>query len=350
MSRATKRPNGDPARLLPLLSVPIDAAAPATSRWEADRLGVDLENEWKALCPQNALFLPAAREICRRHGLPAGDLERLPGGSTPVFAVGPSRVLKLYCPYYRTDFAAELAALHAVHGAVTVPTPEVVAHGSLEGWPYLVMSRLEGRPLSALMPELSDLDRQRLMEDMGRALASLHAVRSGEFPEALEVDWPAFLEERERLAAVQQERRGLGPPWLGQIVPFLAFPGDASPRTAAVVLHTEPTDSAWLLRPESGRLALSGLIDFADSMAGDREYDFPAVGIFVARGDRALFRRFLLSYGYAPGDLDESLRRRLMRLTLLHRYCHLPWFLSYSGVKPREATLDSLADAWFGCG
>ena len=96
-------------------------------------------------------------------------------------------------------------------------------------------------------------------------------------------------------------------------------------------------------------LACIGLLDFAEAMIGDREYDFAAVGIFITRGRPDLFRRFLKSYGYRPDCLDEALRTRLMLLTLLHRYCHLPWFMSLNPPGLRRQTLECLSEFWFSC-
>jgi hygromycin-B 7''-O-kinase len=340
----------DRTSLLPILSTSVDLQRPANARWDPALVSDKLDREWDALASETCRFLPAAREICRRHGLPDGGLERFSEGSTPVFAIGDGLVLKIFCPYYHTDYLAELAFLKTVHRSLPVPIPELAAHGDIDGWPYLVMSRLEGRILSDVWTDLSVDDRGSVVEQIGRALACLHAIPVTEGMAPLRVDWRAFLEERSRAAVEQQRRKGVGREWLEQIESFLSENAALLERSSpGVPLHTEPTDSAWLVRPNGDRWILCGLLDFADSMTGDPEYDFPAVGIFITKGDRALFGRFLAAYDHDRKNLDDSLITRLMMLTLLHRYCHLPWFISLSGFESPTPSLRSLAAFWYGC-
>jgi hygromycin-B 7''-O-kinase len=113
------------------------------------------------------------------------------------------------------------------------------------------------------------------------------------------------------------------------------------------VLHTEPTGGALLASRSTGKWHLSGILDFADAMTGPAEYDFVAVPSFVTRGDPGLFRRFLTSYGYGSEQLHPGLQARLMQMTLVHRFCHLRWYLSMSPVAETSPTLEQLARTWF---
>jgi hypothetical protein len=47
-----------------------------------------------------------------------------------------------------------------------------------------------------------------------------------------------------------------------------------------------------------GRWRLSGLVDFEPAMRGEREYEFVAVGVFVAEGDARFLTQTLTAYGY----------------------------------------------------
>jgi hygromycin-B 7''-O-kinase len=89
-----------------------------------------------------------------------------------------------------------------------------------------------------------------------------------------------------------------------------------------------------------------GLIDFEPAMHGDREYEWAAVGAFVAEGDGAFLARMLTAYGYPRDQLDRILRRRLMAWALLHRYANLAWWMRRL-PDPARPTLDALADRWF---
>ena len=85
-----------------------------------------------------------------------------------------------------------------------------------------------------------------------------------------------------------------------------------------MLLHTEVMAQHLLVTMDARGRRLSGLIDFEPAMRGEREYEFAAVGVFVAQGDA----RFL------------------------HRYSHLAGWLRRL-PEPAEPTLNGLADRWF---
>lgn len=98
-----------------------------------------------------------------------------------------------------------------------------------------------------------------------------------------------------------------------------------------------------------GAWHLSGLIDFEPAMRGEREYEFAAVGIFVAAGDARFLARTLTAYGYHEDQLGPDLRRRLLAWGLLHRYGNLSRWLRRL-PEPATPTLGALADRWFAAG
>ena len=113
-------------------------------------------------------------------------------------------------------------------------------------------------------------------------------------------------------------------------------------RDATVVLHTELGPSHALF--EGARLM--GIIDWAETLVGDGEYDFAAVAFFIARGDGALLGAFLDGYGWR-GVRGVELARRLLRYLLLHRYAPLAWLLEERPVAG-ATTFDDLAAPWMG--
>lgn len=103
------------------------------------------------------------------------------------------------------------------------------------------------------------------------------------------------------------------------------------------LLVTEDFGGAW---------RLSGLIDFEPAMRGEREYEFVAVGVFVAEGDARFLARTLAAYGYHHDQLGPDLRRRLLVWGILHRYSNLRWWMRRL-PEPAQPTLGALADCWF---
>lgn len=333
-------------------------------------------DEYERIRHDTDRFRPGAEAICAARGLGGATIERLVGGSLPVFAVGDALVLKLYPPFEHLERNREAAALHAAEGRLSIPTPGVRGAGEIEGWAYLLMDRLRGRSLAEVWPILGRADRQRLAAQLGEALAALHAIRGPEL-DPLVIDWPAFVEDQRATAVERQRSRGLEERWCEQIPDFLdrflplrGRPGDGrlapggtrghaggpgSPGVdfldrapADTLLHTEIMQEHLLVEPDPGGWRLSGLFDFEPAMVGAREYEFVAVGLFVSGGEAEVFRAVLSAYGPAQAWLVGNLPARLMAWCLLHRYSHLRWFLERVPPPERARRLEDLAEAWWG--
>ena len=294
-----------------------------------------------------ALLRPGVEAICARHrGLLRGETgaSRFSDGSLPVYAVGGGHVLKLYPPCFAGESDTESAALVALAGRLPVETPELVARGELDGWRYLLMTRLPGESLAARWTDLSPADRLGLAATLGECLAVLHELDASEVA-VPRPDWPGFVAEQSAGCVDRQRARGLDEDWVAQIPGFLASV-DLETSSTAALLHTEVMREHLLVASDAaGRPRLSGLFDFEPAMIGAPEYELASVGLFVTCGDAGLLRALLGAYGSPePG---RPLQRRLMAYALLHRYSDLSWYLERIPPEPGAATLDDLAARWW---
>ncbi|HEX8251485.1 MAG TPA: hypothetical protein VF599_25145, partial [Pyrinomonadaceae bacterium] len=83
----------------------------------------------------------------------------------------------------------------------------------------------------------------------------------------------------------------------------------------------------------------------ADSLKGFHEYDFVAVGVLMIQGQGALQREFFRAYGYAENEINETLRRRLMLLTILYECSNLRKYALRLKPEAVDLTLDELERA-----
>ncbi|MER6302081.1 phosphotransferase [Kitasatospora sp. NPDC001539] len=304
---------------------------------------VETDEQGDAVVPDESVLRPGAEALCARLGFGGLPLERFAEGSVPVYAVGDDHVLKLFPATGADDATTEARVLAHLAGALPIPTPEVRAAGEdVNGWRYVLMSRLHGEGLAPAWPRIPRTDRERIARDCGRALAALHALDAAPLADVLGPgDWPAFLARQRAQAIVRQRGRGLSEDWLEQIPDFLA--AAPLPRTGqGSLLHTEFMREHLITDPAGG-WRLTGLIDFEPAMIGDPAYDLVAVGLFTTRADPQLLGHLLTAYGRA---FEPQL---LMAYTLLHVYSDLPWYLRE--LEPSARTLDALAEEWFGvCG
>jgi hygromycin-B 7''-O-kinase len=303
-------------------------------------------DEYASLARDETRLEAGVRHILRRHGLQDRLPERFPSGSLPAYAIGTAHVLKLYPPCYAFEEPIERACLEAVEGRLGIPTPSVAGHGELDGWRYLLMSRLSGNLLSAVWGDLSRVDHERLMDQLGAALARLHALPSPG-PPVPDRDWATFVASQRAGARERQHSRGVEEGWLRQVDPFLGSV-DLPQVERKVLLHTEVMREHLLVEQAPEGWRLSGLFDFEPAMLGAPDYEMASVGIFVTRGDGALFRRLLLAYGLPSAELTPARSRRYLAYALLHVYSDLAWYLRLLPPGPDVTTLGALAQRWFG--
>ena len=330
---------------VPVVSDTVGGPAPPCTRVTEPLPQIPDEAAFAAFLATRPDLTATIRAIAMSHGQRGERIRRYTTGSVLVYDVDGAVVVKLFPPIYRVGAATEATALARVGAALGRMTPELVAVGSRDGWPYVVMTQLPGQDLSAVWADIPTTNRLRLATEMGELLRALHAVPCEDL-EDLRVDWPRFLTEQS--AAVAERQRSLGAPWpwVQQIPAFLSEVDlRATPRGSAL-LHTEIMRVHTKVRANAGRWELCGIFDFEPAMVAPVGYEFASVGLFFAGGDAGVLRELLLAYGYARSELDRGLQRRFAAMMLVHRYCNLKWFLGEMPA-PDEATFDALARRWW---
>jgi hygromycin-B 7''-O-kinase len=257
------------------------------------------------------VFEAAVRAVAERHAL-AGELAREGLGTNVVFAVGADRFVKLFPPLWADEVAVERAGLAHVAGRLSVPTPEIAAEGELEGWSYLVLTRVPGVPLARVWPSLGAAARTRIAARAGELVAEHHALPLPPPDSAVPApEWPEFLREQtsvscERLAARPRTRR-----WAAELPAFVAALRPELEAAPRVFLNADVTEEHLFVAPDD-RGEIVGLVDLADAMVGAPEYDL--VSLIAILAESGHFTAFVSASGLTPTP------QRLLALALLHRY------------------------------
>jgi hygromycin-B 7''-O-kinase len=264
--------------------------------------------EYRALYMNTAAWLPAMEAICARHGLDASKLRREPPGTHIVFRTG-SYILKLFCTLWGDDLIAERAVLQHLQG---LQTPQLVAGGEIEGWPYLIITAIPGRPLEEVWDKLNTTEKRSIVEHLGAFMRALH--EHAPIPE-LEMDWNQFLAERVERWEQHHQAEGVWRDWIRERVSDFR-----EPAFDTVLLSADITDEHVLVVDRGGHWQFSGVIDFGDAMMGHPHYEFVAPLIGLTIGEPFLSRTLVESYGM---ELTPALAGRLTTYCLLHKYGRL---------------------------
>jgi hygromycin-B 7''-O-kinase len=302
-------------------------------------------SEYRTIYHRDELWRPAVDEVRRRHGLLEEPCVRGPDGTHIVYFSGRSHVVKLFCPLFARDIVAETLVAPRVAGRLGVATPAIVADGEVGGWRYLIMTRVPGRPLCEVWSRMSAADRLAATDRVGRTIVRLRRVPV-EGLEPIAVDWKEFLTEQRKTAVARQGACDLGWDPSHEIPPYLdSVPEVFEGRFEPVLVLADITDEHVLVSDEGGALRVVSYVDFGDSIIGHPDYELVAPGLCIARGDADLLRTLLLASGFSESALDEGLGRRLMALTLMHRYVKLEDLTALVPAARRATCLEELARA-----
>lgn len=283
---------------------------------------VDSFEEYESLKLNHDIFEKAAREIITKHHLPNEPLS-LFDGTNIVFSYGDNRVIKIFPPFHQNQFTSDLLVMNHLNQKLSVSTPAIEHHGAINGWPYIIMSRLEGTLLEGLWEKLDHDNKKIIIRELGALIREVHALPTQGL-ETIDCHWPEFISKQMADCVSQHQSTQLSDALLQQIPQYLESAEARLPKIKRPVLLTgEYTPMNFLVEQTSGVWHITGLIDFGDAMLGLPEYDLLGPGAFLIQGDKVLLREFLTSYGYSQEELTSTLSHQLTLLLLLHRYSNL---------------------------
>lgn len=284
----------------------------------------------------------AARAICARHGISYHVVRRCEQGENIIFFVDEKYVIKIFAPS-RRGFEREKSALEFAAGKTSLQIPEIVAAGNIERCDYLVMTQLEWDPAAwQEWRKASKKEQIKLLAGIAAELKGLHSHNAS----SIDFNWNVFLEHQIGTCLERQKRAGANPEWLESLPRYLEenlFLLPKNPRE--VFLHGDIHFGNLRVTKKGGKWQVFGLLDFADSLKGFHEYEFVAPGVLMIQGQGELQREFFRAYGYKENELDETLRRRLMLLTILYECSDLRKYALRLRPEAVNFTLEELEKA-----
>jgi hygromycin-B 7''-O-kinase len=298
--------------------------------------------EFELLKQKTEVLEYLAQKIINKHKLEDASLTLFSEGTNIVFAYGEHQVIKIFPPFHQDQFESELLVLNQLEGKLSIKTPSVAYTGEISGWPYIVMSKIEGTLLETLWETMEHHNKVVIMRELGALIREVHYLPT-EGLEAIDCHWQQFIENQIDHCVVQHQSKGLSELLIQQIPSYLELLKESLPQiTKPVLLTGEYTPMNFLVKQVNGIWHIDGLIDFGDAMLGRAEYDLLGPGAFLIQGDKLLLREFLMAYGYLQHELTEQLSNQLTALMLLHKYSNLNIQVRIQNWKNKVRNLNDL--------
>ena len=303
--------------------------------------GYEELHAWRA---DPSRWLPIAHDIARSHGLACTKPHVFATGTNLVLALDEKLILKVFPPFLRGQFESERSALAQLRGQLRIPIPELAVEGERDGWPYLVITRLSGVLGADAWPSLPEQDKEHVLSEIGETITQVQRVPAGPLAR-IEPRWDVFVRGQIEGCRARHARFGLPQKFLDGLDDFLRGAADLVALDGPpVILTGEYIPENFLLSRTGAGWRLSGLIDFGDVMTGRGEYDLLGPSTFMAGGMPRRVRSLLAGYGYAASDIIPDLKRRLMTLSLLHRFGNPARQIGIEGWQEKAANLEELQD------
>jgi len=148
----------------------------------------------------------AAATICARQGLSYTSLRRSPQGENIIFFGDEDFVIKIFAPF-RENYLRETEALAFAQGKLSIKTPDLMHTGEIDGWSYLVMTRLAGQASREVWARVGPCDRLEIVSRLGLAISELHKY-AAPLQTGLDRDWRGFIERQARMSIDRQRACG----------------------------------------------------------------------------------------------------------------------------------------------
>ncbi|MBN1875557.1 MAG: aminoglycoside phosphotransferase family protein [Anaerolineae bacterium] len=281
--------------------------------------------EWGRVFTNVSQWEAAVREICRREAIPVNDIEAGFPGTNAVFVVDQAYVVKIYAPFCREDFELERELYSLLASIGNFPVPHLMAQGILEDhidWPYIVMNFIPGQPIAEVRAQIPKQNLNKIAGTLGRAVRQLHKIPLDvitSLDTSLE-GWQKFLQQqRDKVVVANQQQHVLPPELIVEIPAFLDACLPELSTSPLVLLNGDLTQDHVLLVQNTNQWRISGLIDFADSLIGPREYEW--IALWFGALDRNFDELQCFMHQYDPAlSLDEAFFQRAMAFTFLHEF------------------------------
>lgn len=284
---------------------------------------IEREN-WGGLFTDVDLWRPAVQQILLESGFAEGKvIEAGYPGSCAVFIVDRANVVKIYPPIFAADFEREVLVYDAIQDRLPL-IPRVLAHGVYQDridWPFIILSFCPGEPIREVSHLFLPEDKERIGEQLGRLIRSLH---EGAVPQGLSLawnDWRDFLlDNRARTGKHLSQERPFSEQVIGEIEQFLAAmePVWLTERPLCLINADLTQDHLLLVEDEKG-WRVSAVIDWADAEIGVPGYEWIPLWYGLCQQDELLFHSILGAYD--PGQkTDPAFGDQLLAYTFLHRF------------------------------
>jgi len=257
-------------------------------------------------------------------------------------------ILKIYPDAFYWKMEKEVYVYRLLEPIEGLPTPSILgSDNSKELLPqnYVLMTALDGQPLSSVTTSLSALALRDIYFQMGTLLAKVHGVpldAYGYITTGVVSSHPtneAYMRFQFQKKLAEFEALG-GDAALGRTVAEYVetHSGFLSHAGAPALCHNDYHEGNVLVAEEAGTWRVTGIIDVENAVAADPLLDIAKTDYYAIRANESKREGFLAGYG----GLSPSWRERVRLYGLYHALELWDWFAAAGNTFPLVHLTDDI--------
>ncbi|HMG16816.1 MAG TPA: aminoglycoside phosphotransferase family protein [Saprospiraceae bacterium] len=291
--------------------------------------------------PEN--WREAAIEIAKKHNIVVSNFDAYPEGSNLVATINEDLIIKIFPPIHFHQWESEHKTLGHLQDKLKTAIPVLITFGVLENnWTYAIITKLEGRQLESVWSNCTIENKQSILTHIGKLIKEVHSLEFNELSD-LKPAWNEFIKDQLFKYKERHIRNGMSEWFLSQVENYVNSNIQLLPKNPELVILTgEFTPFNLLVERDTTNWIITGMIDFGDSMIGFNEYDLIGPLLFLCAGNKESIQTLLSAYGYSEKDFTTTFRKRLLLLTILHRYSNLNLQIRIPDWQDKVSNFDEL--------
>ncbi|WP_444997665.1 aminoglycoside phosphotransferase family protein [Aliikangiella sp. IMCC44359] len=296
---------------------------------------------------EDSFWLPVLEYIKDKHHLPTLKFERITEGANVLFQQSDSIVIKIVPPNWIRQGSAELEAANLLTNKLTLATPKVLAHGKINNWLYIIITKLPGISLADVWPSMNIDNKRDIVNQLGEFIRYLHLIPM-ENNSSLKVEWNNYLGQLKQDCIARHTRKKVPSQLVEQITPYLATTNSKHDDGDVFFIHMDLHPWNIMVEKQTEHYRITGIIDFGDAIIGrSRLLELATPILFLCQGDKGLIDELISSYQLLNNYDANALQKDLMSISLLRPACDFNFVLKQVPITGARETWEQIAEQLF---
>lgn len=274
-----------------------------------------------------SFWLPLLESLQEEYALGAGQWHQINEGGNALFDLNNAYIVKVVPPNWISQGLKEVDANSILVDSLSVERPTLIAKGEINGWLYIVMTKLSGICLAKVWSSLTQQERLPIIKQVGQLMREFSQVKSLK-GSCLSVDWSTYIARLKEDCLARHKRNKLDDNLYQQVEPFINQHLPKLQTHSDGFIHMDLHPWNLMAHQNDSKWAISGVLDFGDAIIGKSYlYEVLTPCCFMAQGNKVLYKALIEHYGIISTKEMNKMQDVLMALALIREASNISFVM-----------------------